>query len=46
MWSRASEPGISINAAAEAQNQPVGLIGLLALAAITATEAGLVSSRR
>lgn len=29
------------DAAAEAQNQVVGLVGLLALAAVTATEAGL-----
>ena len=33
--------GQNADAAAEAQNQLVGLIGLLLLAAVTATEAGL-----
>jgi len=33
------------DAAAEAQNQWVGLIGLLVLAAVTATEAGLAVKR-
>ena len=33
--------GQNADAAAEAQNQLVGLIGLLTLAAVTATEAGL-----
>jgi len=33
------------DAAAEAQNQLVGLIGLLLLAAVTATEAGLAVKR-
>ena len=33
------------NAAAEAQNQLVGLIGLLVLAGVTATEAGLALKR-
>jgi hypothetical protein len=33
------------DAAAEAQNQLVGLIGLLVLAAVTATEAGLAVQR-
>jgi len=33
------------NAAAEAQNQLVGLIGLLVLAGVTATEAGLELKR-
>ncbi len=33
------------DAAAEAQNQLVGLIGLLVLAAVTATEAGLAVKR-
>jgi hypothetical protein len=33
--------GQNVDAAAEAQNQLVGLIGLLVLAAVTATEAGL-----
>jgi len=33
------------DAAAEAQNQGVGLIGLLLLAAVTATEAGLAVKR-
>lgn len=33
------------DAAAEAQNQLVGLIGLLALAGVTATEAGLAVKR-
>ena len=33
--------GQNADAAAEAQNQLVGLIGLLVLAAVTATEAGL-----
>jgi hypothetical protein len=35
----------SADAAAEAQNQLVGLIGLLLLAAVTATEAGLAVRR-
>jgi hypothetical protein len=33
------------DAAAEAQNQLVGLIGLLVLAGVTATEAGLAVKR-
>jgi hypothetical protein len=37
--------GQSADAAAEAQNQLVGLIGLLLLAAITASEAGLAVKR-
>jgi hypothetical protein len=35
----------SADAAAEAQNQLVGLIGLLVLAGVTATEAGLAVKR-
>jgi len=35
----------SADAAVEAQNQLVGLIGLLVLAAVTATEAGLAVKR-
>lgn len=37
--------GQNADAAAEAQNQLVGLIGLLALAVVTATEAGLAVRR-
>lgn len=37
--------GQQAEAAAEAQNQLVGLIGLLVLAAVTATEAGLAVKR-
>lgn len=37
--------GQSEDAAAESQNQLVGLIGLLVLAAVTATEAGLAIRR-
>ena len=37
--------GQGADAAAEAQNQLVGLIGLLLLAAVTATEAGLAVRR-
>jgi hypothetical protein len=37
--------GQNAEAAAEAQNQLVGLIGLLVLAAVTATEAGLAVKR-
>ena len=37
--------GRDADAAAEAQNQLVGLIGLLLLAAVTATEAGLAVRR-
>ena len=37
--------GQSGDAAAESQNQLVGLIGLLVLAAVTATEAGLAIRR-
>ena len=37
--------GVNAEAAAEAQNQLVGLIGLLVLAAVTAVEAGLAVKR-
>jgi len=37
--------GRNAEAAAEAQNQLVGLVGLLLLAAVTATEAGLATRR-
>jgi hypothetical protein len=37
--------GQNADASAEAQNQLVGLIGLLVLAAVTATEAGLAVKR-
>lgn len=37
--------GKNADAAAEAQNQLVGLLGLLLLAAVTATEAGLAVKR-
>ena len=37
--------GQSADTAAEAQNQLVGLIDLLALAAVTATKAGLAGKR-
>jgi hypothetical protein len=37
--------GQNADATAEAQNQLVGLIGLLALAGVTATEAGLAVKR-
>ena len=37
--------GQNADAAAEAQHQPAGLLGILALAAVTATEAGLAVKR-
>lgn len=38
-------PGLAQNAVAETQNRLVGLIGLLLLAGVTATEAGLAVNK-
>lgn len=41
----ARNAGLDVNSTAEAQNQLVGLVGLLLLAGVTAAEAGLAVKR-